>query len=228
MNKVDILIEQTSYLLEKQKETLAFFKGVCASVNKTIQADQEKAERAHATAELESFSHVRELLDEQEEEATEQLENDINFLEEQLGALKQVQNEKNPESAEEIAGLMLDEKSELPDTKQFKADVAAEAEEVQQSFKEIMDDISGVLKEDGIKELELLLEAQATAQEEEEGEEEEDEEGCCGCCSDEEDEECDEEECGSSCGRSCGGCNIFKGLDVEVEEEEKPAPKSKK
>ena len=106
--------------------------------------------------------------------------------------------------------MMLESDQELVDTKQFKVDVEQEAEEAQGSFSVMIEDIESVLFEDGIIELERLLEAHAEA--EKKACEQACHEDCQGCSS-ELKEDC-EKECRSSCA-SCPGCNIFEGLEEE-------------
>lgn len=228
MAKIDIIAEQTEFLLERQKEVQAFFKGEFQSLFSAVEAEQKKAEQVNAGPELNSFQNVLNMLHQQEEETIEMLGEDISFLEEQLGAIKKIQELPDEGHKDELTNMLLqpeneEDKTELVETNQFKADVEAECAEAKDGFGKMIAEIKDVLLEEGVKELEVLLEAHAAAQAEEAEEGEEGEGlGCCGgttscggTCSD---DECDEEEgCDESACASCPGCNIFQGVEEKVD-----------
>jgi len=215
MAKIDVLAEQTAFLLEKQKELFSVFSKGFKELNDLLTVEKEKAEAAKIGPALESFQQVQMLLDEQEKEIIDQGEQDIEFLEEQLKAIEQVRNLSDEKQAEELTGMMLEADKELSDTARFKADVEEEGREAQDGFRSMIDDITSVLQEEGITELAALLEAHKLAAQQEKA------------C---EDEECDddcEEGCEPSSCESCSGCgpDIFKGLEVESKSDKDSEPK---
>ena len=215
MAKIDVLAEQTAFLLEKQKELFSVFSQGFKELNDLIIVEKEKAEAAKIGPALESFQEVQTLLDEQEKEIIGQGEQDIEFLEEQLKAIEQVRNLSDEKQAEELTGMMLEADKDLSETKQFKADVEEEGREAQDGFRSMIDDITSVLQEDGITELVALLEAHKLAAQQEKA------------CEDEECDDDSEDGCESSACGLCSGCgpDIFKGLEVERESGDDSEPK---
>ncbi|MCK4500724.1 hypothetical protein KAU11_09500 [Candidatus Babeliales bacterium] len=209
MAKIDVLAEQTAFLLEKQKELFSVFSRGFKELNDLLVVEKEKAEVAKIGPALESFQQVQTLLDEQEKEIIDQGEQDIEFLEEQIKAIEQVKNLSDEKQAEELTGMMLEADKELSETKQFKADVEEEGREAQDGFRSMIDDITSVLQEEGITELAALLEAHKLAAQQEQA------------C---EDEECDEKTCEPSASCSGSGSDIFKGLEVEQEPDDDSEP----
>lgn len=206
MTKIDALAEQTSFLLEKQQEVQEFFKHEFKSLYDLLGAEQEKSEKANAGEELTSFQNVASMLSAYEKDSIDTLDQDIEFLSEQLVAINQIAQVEDEEKSEELIKMLLDDGYELTDTNRFKADVEQEAEQAKSSFKAMIDDVKATLLEEGIGELELLLEAHKAEMEQQENEEEKDANGI------------EESDCGSSC-HSCSGCNIFEELEVESDEE---------
>ena len=198
MAKIDELVEQTSFLLDKQKETKEFFENSLALFLDLFGSEQDKAEGLKKVELLECFQRVRLLLEKLDGKALEQLEEDIVFLEEQLGAIKQIQNMPDEKKVAQLGSLLIEDDSKVTDTKVFKKTIEQEAEQAQQEFQVMIDDIKSVLLEDGVQELEILLEAHLST--EENRSEEEEEEDLCSDCS-------------SAC--SGGGCNIFKDFEIE-------------
>lgn len=209
MAKIDILSEQTEFLLEKQKEVLEVFKSEFASLYELLEAEQAKAEQSKSGEELMSFQKVFTLLSNHEKESVTDLEEDVEFLKEQVAAINKIKQLEDEKQADELVGMMLEEGYELEESKSFKADVEQEAEEAKEGFRSMIKDIKATLVEEGVGDLEKLLEAHKAACEDAECKAQE--------CADEEckDEEC----CGSSC-HTCPGCNIFEGLESETDKKE--------
>jgi len=206
MSRIETLAEQTEFLLEKQKEVLAFFKSEFELLYEMLGTEQEKAEAVKAGAELASFQNVRSMLEVHEQQSIKDLEEDVAFLKEQFSAIKQVKEIPDEHQQDELIDMMLEKGQELAETNRFKADIEGEAEQAKSGFHSMIDDIKIVLCEDGIKELEMILEAHAASQDEKE--EVEDDE-CCGS----EISDC-------SCCTGCVGKNIFEGFEVEIEDDE--------
>lgn len=222
MNKIDILAEQTKFLFEKQQEVLAYFKEQFGALKKEVEAEQAKAEQVRAAEKVSSFQNVVQLLDSQEGESIKELEEDVAFVGEQYKAIEQIKQMDDPAQVEELTSMMLEEGHELTQTEAFKSEVEQEANEAMTNYRMMMDDIKAVLLEEGVEELESLLEAHAEARtrEQEAAQEAHEDEGC----QDEscKDESCKDQSCSPSSCSTCPGCNIFEGLEAKLEDPKDP------
>jgi hypothetical protein len=190
MEKIDILLEQTEFLLDRQRDVRNFFKENFNSLRELLAVEREKAERAKAVKELTAFQNVYSLIEQQEEEIVKYSDQDISFLEEQCEAIKQIQKTEDPEKRKELADMLLEKDHDLTETKKFKVEVEQESDEAKRNFNLMLDDVKASLLEDGILALEAALEEHMAAKNKN------DQDDCCQ----------------SSCG-SCDGCDIFEGLD---------------
>jgi len=207
MAKIDILAEQTNFLFEKHKDTLEFFKNEIESLEELIQEEKSKVDPIGDEYTLDSFKHVESLLSKEKTRTLNQIEKDVKFLGEQLEAIKAIQAMDDEKKKDELCDMMLEDEKELPETKSFKEKVEHESEESQQSFKNMIEDIKEILTENGVTELEAVLEARLTGDpsfaEASDGKlEEKNESENCGSCS------------------SCEGCDIFGGLEESEEDKE--------
>jgi hypothetical protein len=204
MEKIKVIAEQTEFLLGKQKEVLGFFQEQYDSLKTLLESELEEAEKTKAGPELTSFQNVATMLSQQQDELVAQFEEDISFLQEQYNAIQQIMAVEDEQKRAELTDMLVDKDHKILETEQFKTDVTGEAEESKKNFSLMIEDIKATLVEDGVKELEALLEAHMNEQAS--GEESE-------CSTD----ECSAEEC-SAC-EGCEGVNIFEGLEEESGEE---------
>ncbi len=230
MSKLDTLIDQTSFLIEKQKDAvqdcLALFGDLLATVDKRVKQVDAKAPEA------ESLKEVRDLLAEQAEQIKQGSQEDIDFLTEQLKTLQQIKTVNDPAKAKELLQMLLDEDVEIKDTVAFKKEVAEESAISRQNLVVMLNDIKDAIQEGNAQDVAVYLESILN-------DEEGDDDG------DDEEESCDDECCGKSCGgakkgkKSCGGCDadcggkgeldIFESMSLyEEDAPSKPAGKNKK
>jgi hypothetical protein len=224
--KVETLIEQTSLLLEKQKEAqqecVEIFKGLLSAIDK-------KREQAKGNAEdNEALERVHGLVAEQVTRIQEDTQVDIDFLAEQLEALRNIQAIKDPGQRQEMLGMLLDEDEDIKDTETFKKELTEEAAISKQNLVTMVNDLKEAIKEGGAQDVALYLES--LLEEDSDGDEDDEDE----CDDDDCDDECcqsSKKSCGSSksCGDGCGGCG---GLDLFAEltrlEKESDSPKKSK
>jgi hypothetical protein len=197
MSQIEVIQDQTKFLLETYEKMLAFYKKEFESLYAEIEAEQEKAEKVSAGKELVSFQNVFSILSLYEKETVGQAQEDVEFLKEQLGVIDQIAQIEDKEKAQELTQMLLEEGDELPETAQFKVDAEQDCLEAQEGFSLMINDIKEALIEDGIIELERMLEAHREEIDQESGS----------------DEECDKSSCSS-----CSGCNLFEGLELELDE----------
>jgi len=190
MARIDVLAEQTKFLLEKQKEVLAFFDTEINSLYAALESGKSDS----------SFQDAMSSLSQLKERSVGQMEKDVRFLEEQLSAIENVQKIADPEKKEELVSLMLEGGQDLDETEKFNADVEQDTKEAKEGFSEMAEDIRAVYQEEGMKELALLLQAHLSESEE------------CDKC-----EECHESEegsCDSDC-NECKGSDIFSKVSQD-------------
>jgi hypothetical protein len=214
---LETLIEQTDFLLGKQKEAqkdcLEIFGGLLGAVQKKMAQVKGQAE------EVEALEKVRKLVSEQIERVQEDTQADIEFLTEQLSALREIGNIKDKKKIQELVSQMVDDSADIKETAAFKKEVEDESKISRQNLVTLVNDIREAVSEDNAKDVALYLES--ILGEEEDAEEDEDGE-CCGDCHDEEEESC------KGCSRGCCGgssdesADIFAALkEISVKEEKK-------
>ncbi len=214
MVTLQTLIDQTDFLLGKQKEAqkdcLEIFGGLLGVVEKKIA--QVKGQRE----EVEELTKVRTLVVQQIERVKEDTQADIDFLNEQLRALNEIDKIQDKKKAQELVSQMLDDADDIKETAAFKKEVEDESKISRQNLVTLVNDIGEAVNEGSAKDVVLYLES-ILGEEELEG----DEEGEC---------------CGGDCGDcgteedSCCGCHdkaddnldLFAALkEITVEEKKK-------
>lgn len=196
LKRLEALIEQTDFLLEKQNEALVesekIFGGMANEVEEKLKSKSISAQ------DLKSLNNIRTMVQEHLENVAEQMQEDIDFLTEQLTALKHITAIPDQKKAAELLNMMIDEDEEILETEEFKENVTQESISSKQNLISIIDDLKAALNENKFRDVELFLEALCA----DENEEESDEESECGCC---------ESKCKSKKNSCCSGVDIFKG-----------------
>jgi hypothetical protein len=210
VSKLETLIEQTTFLIEKQEEA----KKDCARIfSDFIATVDKKAQSCKNAEEISSFKKIHALTAEQAKRCDDETQEDIDFLSEQLKMLQQARTITDKEKAKEIIDMIVDEDEEILDTEEFKRTILEEGALSKQNLITMVNDITDALNEGSTKEVELLLENILLDQEE--SGEGDDEDSCeCGGC----DEQDDEDSCCSQSGKGHGCCGKqAKGADIFAE-----------
>jgi hypothetical protein len=198
--KVETLIEQTEFLLEKQKEA----QKECVEIfNGLLKVVEKKRQQVKDEEEVAALDQVRDLISNQVEAISEETQVDIDFLAEQLDALKNIQKIKDPAKMKEMLALLIDEEEEIKETSAFKKDVAEEASVSRQNLLTLVTDLKDAITEGSAKDVALYLESILEAEEGEAGEDEDD--ACCDECWE------DDNDSKKSCGSSCSDCKACPG-----------------
>lgn len=195
MIRIDDLIEQTSFLLEKQKVSQIDCLAIFQDLLETAQARLEQTKKDNPE-EAEHLEQVCVLIADQKDNISTESQVDIDFLQEQMDALAKIQAVKDPAQAQELLSMMVDENEEIRDTASFKQEVNEEAAASKENLLTVIKDLKDAIKEGSAHDVAVYLESIMS------GEESED---------DSEDEDCDDDEdgCGDEDGEeggSCGGC----------------------
>lgn len=208
MSKLDILLEQTSFLLAKQTEAKKECSDIFANF---ISAVDKKAQGAKNAEDARSLEKIHSLIVEQAKQFDEETQEDIEFLAEQLKMLEQVKGISDKEKAKEVMAMCVDENEELLPTDEFKRNVIEEGELSKENLLNMVEDLTEAINEGSVKEVELLMETLVLDQgelDEEDGDEDE-----CDC------EDCDEDGDDCSCcssGKEKGCCGDKKSGDVDL------------
>lgn len=216
MSKVDIIIEQTNFLLDSQKASLVECKSLFAEFIQEIEKHLKNAKNKEDTEILERILNK---VQEQAHNLVEDLNEDNNFIAEQLKMLQKIKSHQNQKEAEEMLHMMIDVDNIL-DIEDFKKSVKEETLVAHGNLRSMIDDLVGALEEGGAQEVLLLLEALndlGDTLEEDEFLDEDEWEMC-------DDEECDDSSC-SGCSSSCSDCgsskvDIFEAFSKLAQKEE--------
>ena len=196
LKRLETLIEQTDFLLEKQNEALVesekIFGGMANEVEEKLKI------KSFSAQDLKSLNNIRTMVQEHLENVAEQMQEDIEFLTEQLTALKHIAAIPDQKKANELLNMMIDEDEEILETEAFKENVTQESISSKQNLISIIDDLKSALNENKFRDVELFLEALCADENEESDEESE-----CDCC---------ESKCNSKKKGCCSGADIFKGV----------------
>lgn len=213
VSKLEKVIEQTTFLLEKQRqahqECQAVFEELLSYINKKMEAIQDEEE-------VETLENIHDVLANQAEQLTEDAREDISFLTDHLKALKQIKDVSDPVKAEELLNALIDEQEELLETTDFMDEVSRESENAKQQLLAMVADLKNALDEGNTKEVELYLESlfnenendfDISDDEDDEDFDDEDEEDADGCG-----------DCSGGCGTG-GGCGSGSGKCCSSDEE---------
>ena len=192
--RLQTLIEQTEFVLARQEEA----KVACSTAFTALLQRIDGQLKSSNGAQAKRLKQVYDMLAGQAEQLVTDTQGDIDFLNEQLNALRSITKVQDAKKAKEMLDLLLDSDEELMPTAEFKESVMEELVASQEGFNAVMEDIAAALEEGDLANVEAMLEQLALAAAEDEADDEEDEDGCSD----------DEDGCGSGC--SSGGCGDCK------------------
>lgn len=203
--RLEVIVEQTDFLLERQKaaqfETVAILSELIKEVEETLKKETLSEQ------DYESLSSIRKSVEEHIKKVSGEMQEDIDFLTEQLTALKHIASIPDQAKARELLNMIIDENEKLSNTEEFKKNIIEESLAAKQNLVFIIDDLKESLKEGKFKDVELLLDALSL--EERQGQEElEDKHSCDGC-----DLGCGKNlGCGKEKGFNSHNIDIFQGI----------------
>ena len=211
MSQLLTIIEQTSFLLDCQKEAVVECQRVFGELLTVIQTRLAKGEAD--SEDVQSLKKVYELIGEHSKQVLEEAQVDVDFLSEQLESLLKLKSINDPEQVKEILALLIDDSIEIKDTATFKREVLEEAAASKEGLVAMVNDIKDAVVEGSAEEVAMYL-TTIIENDEAESDDDEDEDGCCsddkdGCG----DDACGADEngmcaCGKNDGAGCGGgCN---------------------
>jgi hypothetical protein len=230
MVMLDALLDQTAFLLDKQKEAkrdcLALFADLLSAIEARL--TKTKSDKGNAE-EYELLEKIKDMIVKQSELINHDAQEDIDFLADQLKALQEIKNIKDPVKAKNLLGMLLDEDIEIKDSAAFKKEVSEEAALSRQNLVVMLNDLKEAVQDGNAQEVLQYLESVLSEAE-----------GCCEECEDEEDDCCGKKACPKSSASAkscCGGCcqkddsesmDIFACLDACKDDEDETDKKGKK
>ena len=144
LKRLEALIEQTDFLLEKQNEALVESEKIFGEMANDV---EEKLKSKNIQAQdLKSLNNIRAMIQDHLENVAEQMQEDIEFLTEQLTALKHIAAIPDQKKAKELLNMMIDEDEEILETEDFKANVTQESISSKQNLISIIDDLKVCIK----------------------------------------------------------------------------------
>jgi hypothetical protein len=155
-NRVETILEQTSFLVDKQNELFQVVKAVYTDILNTI---EKKIIESSDQDVLSDLNVIKEKILTHYNSIHEQIEQDIEFLGEQLKAISQIKEMEDKDKADELLNMLISKDEELLNTEHFKKKMNEDAQLSVNELKAMQDDLLNSLKENKIKELKLLLEA---------------------------------------------------------------------
>ncbi len=198
--RLNAVEEQTKLLLEKQLEAKKYcdesFSDLLSLIDQKVQETDEQED------DYKSLVRIHDLISKQYSYFSSDVEDDIQFLKEQVKAIESIKAIDDDKKAEELFNSILEEDEELLETSEFKKNLEEDAVESKKGFISIMEDIKGSLQEGTLQELEAVLNtmAQEHRENELEGgqdifEDDDDDDPCDSCSSDcpSKDEDCGED-----------------------------------
>jgi hypothetical protein len=200
--KVDTLLEQITFLGEKQKDLYANSISSFDDLLSEIEGKLKTAGQGEQDLKW-VFDHISEY----KKDSTQDIQDDIKFLEEQVTALDQIRSMQDSAKAEELLNMIIDPKEELLSTKEFKERVEQDIAICKKDLKAMVDDIKGILEEGDYAQLKLLLEVSSDC---------DCDDNDCDCCEEDDDCDCNDDQdvedaseldcsgCCSSCSSNCG------------------------
>ncbi|MBD3273606.1 hypothetical protein GF385_04635 [Candidatus Dependentiae bacterium] len=186
--RIQKILEQTDFLVEKQKELFKFVSEVYSNILNNI---EEKISKESDESILDDLKSIKEKISEHSKKLSEQIKEDIDFLGEQQKAITQIKDMQDKDKAAELLNMLVEKDEKLLDTQEFKQQVEQDLLASTNELKAMEQDLLNSLKENKIRELKLMLEA---VQEHEK---------------DIQDEECKPQDCSS-----CSGCASSQGSDI--------------
>ena len=182
--KIDTLILQTAFLLEKQKE---LFDQAQENFNILLSFIDEKLkeiEKVESTQDFDDLKIIYGYVDKHKQRYDKQLQEDIDFLKEQLDVIEKIKIVEDDVKAKELLDMIIDKEEKLPEIDIFKERVCTDVESSKKELDAMLNDLKNALQEGSFHELKLLLEAIKDQEKEETEKEcfpEVDLDGCSSC-----------------------------------------------
>jgi hypothetical protein len=202
-DRLNSLMEQTTFLLEKQKElfdkTSKVFGGMFEVAEKKLKSIDQNARKQDA----EDLKAIQKFVSDHKQKSAHGIQEDIEFLNEQIAALAQIKSIEDGSKREELLDMVIPKEEKIPDTAAFKKMIT---DDLASNFRDLdlmFDDMKSAIEEDDIHEIKLLLEAIKDQEENQEHEEH----GCSSC---------------SGCKQSCDqAIDVFGDFSEQAKEKQK-------
>jgi hypothetical protein len=176
VSKLAILMDQTKFLLKQQLEMKKFYQQGYADFLSLIEENLGAAERNKVEQKaVDDLLFIQQIIKEQSTLLLDEIQEDVDFLEEQLAAIRHIEALDDKAKKEEYEHIILNDNPHLLESDLFKQEVMQEAQSARQTFSAMIEDFKSTLEEGGGHGLALLLEAIIKEDEEQQAADDEDE-----------------------------------------------------
>lgn len=187
---IDSLIEQTEFLFKTQKEAKTSVDSLYTEFLNAV--DQKlKASKTGKQADIDQLENIYNLVSERTTSMSEEMQEDIDFLADQLSYLKNLKTMEDKGLAAELLEEATRDLDEMEETSVFKKQITQDYAESKKELVMVIKDLKDALGEGNLDEIEAAFETVLMENEEDE----EDDDECGGCHKDDAKDSC----CGSSC-----------------------------
>lgn len=189
-DRLNSLLEQTSFLLERQKELFEKTSKVFGEMLEVAEKKLKSIDQDARKQDVEDLKAIQKFVSDHNQKSAQGIKEDVEFLTEQLAALAQIKSVEDEAKRVELLDMIIPKEEKIPDTVAFKKMIT---DDLALNFRDLdlmFDDMKSAIEEDDIHEIKLLLEAIKDQ---------------------EENQECAESECGG-----CSGCNQSSEQSIDI------------
>lgn len=176
-DRLNSLIEQTSFLLERQKELFEKTSKVFGEMLEVVEKKLKSIDQSARKQDIEDLKAIRKFVSDHKQKSAQGIQEDVEFLTEQLAALAQIKSVEDEAKQAELLDMVIPKEEKITDTITFKKMIT---DDLASNFRDLdlmFDDMKSAIEEDDIHEIKLLLEAIKDQEENQEHAEH----GCSGC-----------------------------------------------
>ncbi len=185
---IDNLIEQTEFLLKTQNDAKISVDSLYTEFLKAV--DQKlKSAKTGNQKDVDQLESIYALVSERTTNMSDEMQEDIDFLSDQLSYLKNLKTMEDRDLAAELLEEATQDLDEMQETAEFKKQITQDYAESKKELEMVIKDLKDALSEGNFDEIEAAFETVLMENSEEDDDE------CGGCCEDDDKDRC----CGSSC-----------------------------
>lgn len=158
-DRLNSLIEQTSFLLERQKELFEKTSKVFSEMLEVAEKKLKSLDQNTRKQDVEDLRSIQKFVSDHKQKSAQGIQEDVEFLTEQLTALAQIKSVEDEAKKTELLDMIIPKEEKIPDTAAFKKMIT---DDLASNFRDLdlmFDDMKSAIEEDEIHEIKLLLEA---------------------------------------------------------------------
>ncbi len=192
--RLNVVVEQTDFLLGKQKELYKFIEKVYTDILNLLASKISEQNDQDILNDLEALNKK---ISDHYNDISSDIKEDISFLEEQVNAIVQVKDVADDAKAEELLNMIISKDDVLVEMDKFKQQVEQDLGNSMRELEHMSEDLINAISEGKVKDLRLMLEAVESHEKDLE---------------DNSSQECDVSSCSS-----CSGCQSEDSSDKDAD-----------